>query len=141
MAKGKLKTKLKKAKGLLETLVSKIDSADIPIWLEATGFLGLLYMYYIWEKSTLFGPSHNFQNAMKLALPQAALDYLLLKSHTEIGAATAVAHIGVRASAEVFEGILKTQFREIEEYGEELQRYGRILKGEEEPQRPRIRFR
>jgi len=141
MAREKLKARVKKAKGLLETLVSKIDSADIPVWLEAMGFLGLLYMYYVWEKSTLFGPSHNFQNAMKLALPQAGLDYLLLKSHSEVGVGAAVAHIAVRGSAEVFEGILKTQFEEIQEYGGELQRYGRILKGEEEPQRPRIRFR
>jgi len=98
----------------------------IPHVLDLAGFLGLLYMYYVWEKSTLFGPSHNFQNAMKLALPQAALDYLLLKTHSEIGVGAAVGHIAIRGSAEVFEGLLKQSF-------EEYARYGRVLKGEEEP--------
>lgn len=56
---------------------------------EAIAFGGLFLTYHQLERGNV-----------KLALPQAAIDFMLLKSRTEVGTGAVVAHLGIRSLLE-----------------------------------------
>lgn len=89
---------------LLDSAIAKfIDKIEVPHLLELGGLAALTWMYYNWEKSTLFGPDHPPLDALKLAVPQALIDFMLLKTRTEVGVGLAVGHIAGRGFLELVE--------------------------------------
>ena len=89
---------------LLDSAVAKfIDKVTIPNLLELGGLAALTWMYYNWEKTTLVGPDFPPLEALKIAVPQALIDFLLLKTRTEVGVGAAVGHIAGRGFLELLE--------------------------------------
>ena len=78
-----------------EAIVTHGILSNLDKILEVGAFGGLVYTYMVLEDG----------NA-KVALPQACIDFMLLKSRTEVGVGSAVAHVGIRALMEWSPGSL-----------------------------------
>jgi hypothetical protein len=105
--RGKLKNKVEPLLPKIHRVLQKTARINIDPWLNLTGFIGLLWLYYNYEKTTLLGPDLSFGDTLKVAFPQAAIDYLLLKSGTEVGVGAAIGHVAIRSLAELAEMGLK----------------------------------
>lgn len=77
-----------------------VDRITIEHLLEILGFAGLFYTYYQWEKD-----DRPLEEVVAWALPQASIDYLLLKSRTDAGVAVVVGHLGGRGLIELFQSL------------------------------------
>lgn len=84
----------KKQEGIVlgEGVVAHGVLSNLDKFVDVGAFMGLYYAYHIMELGDF-----------KMAFPQAAIDFLLLKSGTEVGVSAALGHMGVRALIEGLE--------------------------------------
>lgn len=89
---------------LLDSAIGKfMEKVSVNDLFKIGAFGALTWMYYQWEKTTLFGPGHPPLEALKIALPQALVDMALLGTRTEVGVGLAVGHMAGRGFLELLE--------------------------------------